>query len=153
MDDYLALAKEEIKRADHLIYVSLKYTRTLDILKHTIQRLIAAFDYIFEGLLNNLKEEDKISEIPKAPLQKSKVLKKVFEDEEEMQHFIEFYLLLRRLNRSELTVNNEYRRNLRMVAELDEGELEITIDIIHEYYFKTEEFLKYVENKYKISED
>ncbi len=42
MLESLDLAKEEIKRADHLMYVSLKYTRTVDILKSIIERLINA---------------------------------------------------------------------------------------------------------------
>ena len=43
--NHLDEAKEEIKRADHLIYISLKYTKTVDVIKITIQRLINAFDF------------------------------------------------------------------------------------------------------------
>ena len=38
-------AKEELKRADHLLYVTLKYTRTADVIKNTIHRLLNAIDY------------------------------------------------------------------------------------------------------------
>ena len=30
-------AKQELKRADHLLYVTLKYTRTVDVIKNTIK--------------------------------------------------------------------------------------------------------------------
>ncbi len=33
MTDYLDNAKNEMKRVDHLLFVSLKYTRTVDVIK------------------------------------------------------------------------------------------------------------------------
>ena len=35
-------AKEELKRVDHLFFVSLKYTKTVDVIKSLIDRLINA---------------------------------------------------------------------------------------------------------------
>ena len=147
MKDYLAKAKEELKRADHLIYVSLKYTRTVDIIRHTIERLIAAFDFIFAGLLEKFKENGKIKAIPTAPVQRCKLVGEAMRDDDSIAHFIDFYMLLRRLSRSKSDAENEYRRHVKMMSHLEEGDLEISIDIIHEYYFKTEEFLKYIESK------
>ena len=40
MNTYLDKAKSELKRADHLIFVSLKYTRTVDVIRSIIERLI-----------------------------------------------------------------------------------------------------------------
>ena len=131
MKDYLAKAKEELKRADHLIYVSLKYTRTVDIIKHTLERLIATFDFLFDGMLEKLKERKEIDDLPTAPLQKCKVIESFFKGNEEMHHFIDFYMLLRRLKRAKYGVANEFRRHVKMMAHLDEGELEVSIDIIH----------------------
>lgn len=147
MKDYLANAKEELKRADHLIYVSLKYTRTVDIIKHTIDRLIAAFDFVFEGVLEKLKETGKIESLPHAPLQRCKITADFFKDDENIHHFTDFYMLLRRLKRAKYSAENEYRRHVKMLAHLEEGNLEISIDIIHEYYFKTEEFIDYMHSK------
>ena len=39
---YLEDAKDELKRADHLVFISLKYTRTCDIIRNTIERIINA---------------------------------------------------------------------------------------------------------------
>ena len=46
MDDALYDAEKELKRVDHLIYVSLKYTRTVDVFKNIIKRLISTIDFI-----------------------------------------------------------------------------------------------------------
>ena len=50
---------EEMKRAEHLIYVSLKYTRTVDIMKHIIDRMINASDCIIETLFKYAKKKRK----------------------------------------------------------------------------------------------
>ena len=40
MKDYLDDVKNEVKRVDHLIYVSLKYTRTVDVIRSVVERII-----------------------------------------------------------------------------------------------------------------
>ena len=40
MTENLENAKEELKRIDHLIYVTLKYTRTVDVLLSVVERMI-----------------------------------------------------------------------------------------------------------------
>ncbi len=49
--EFLETAQDELKRADHLMFVSLKYTRTVDVIKSIITRLKAAIDAGFEVLL------------------------------------------------------------------------------------------------------
>ena len=51
MKDTIEKAKEELKRADHLYYVSLKYTKTVDVIKSIIERLINAFDFTIDSLV------------------------------------------------------------------------------------------------------
>ena len=40
MIESLENAKEELKRIDHLIYVTLKYTRTVDVLLSVVERMV-----------------------------------------------------------------------------------------------------------------
>ena len=67
IDDYLSDPKEELKRADHSIYVTLKYTRTTDVIKNTIKRLISAFELATHHTLITLQKHKKISEVPPTP--------------------------------------------------------------------------------------
>ena len=60
MQESLERAQSELKRADHLTYVSLKYTRTVDVLKSIISRLIATIDEGMDALLHNTKNQGKI---------------------------------------------------------------------------------------------
>ena len=57
-------ARQELKRADHLLYVTLKYTKTTDVIKNAIRRLINACDYAIIDILERLKEKKKIDEVP-----------------------------------------------------------------------------------------
>ena len=58
--DILEEAKEELKRVDPLVFVSLKYTRTVDVIKSVLERLIAAYEFIVMELLEYIKEQKKV---------------------------------------------------------------------------------------------
>ena len=64
MKVFLEEAREELKRADHLIYVSLKYTRTVDVIKSVIDRLISCLDFVIDKLLDHAIDKKLISEKP-----------------------------------------------------------------------------------------
>ena len=59
-EDNIDNAEEEIKRADHLVYVSLKYTRTCDIMKNSIKRMISAYELMIKEYLDYLKKNPQI---------------------------------------------------------------------------------------------
>ncbi len=60
MEESLENAADELKRAEHLMYVSLKYTRTVDMIRHLVEKLISTFDYGVVSLLEYAKEKKKI---------------------------------------------------------------------------------------------
>jgi len=150
MREYLDDAKEELKRADHLIYVSLKYTRTVDIIKHTIERLILAFDHVFLGFLEKAKKEGKILEIVNAPAKKCEDILKLYPGEDEITKSIAFYLLLRKLDRAKFERISEFRRHVAMISEIGGEKYSIDIDKINEYYDSTKKFVSYVEENHLI---
>ncbi len=141
----LERALQEVKRADHLTYVSLKYTRTVDVLKSIIERLIATIDAGFDALLHTAKAEGKIPAVPTLPRLKVEALKKIYAEHEQLKSYIDFYLLLRKLDKARFERAQEYRRHVTMKAAVDEQHIEITIDIINDYFHKTKEFLSLIE--------
>ncbi|MEK6961371.1 MAG: hypothetical protein AABX47_09455 [Nanoarchaeota archaeon] len=134
-------AKEELKRADHLMYVSLKYTRTVDVLKSIVERLINAFDFLIDSLL----KAKKVKDIPKIPKLKVEAVKKCYTDVPAIASYMDFYLLLRSVDRATFERTLEYRRHVTMTAHLDDKEIEIDIDIIEDYFHKAKEFVSIVE--------
>lgn len=145
MKENLANAYEELKRADHLIYVSLKYTRTVDVLKSVIDRLITTYDYAMLSLLKYYKSKKKIDSIPDSPIARALKLKGVGFDAF-LHDSMDFYLLMRKISKADFTRAREFRRHVTMTVVIDGGALEINIDVIGEYFDKTKEFLAHVKN-------
>lgn len=143
-EEYFSNAVEELKRADHLIFVSLKYTRTCDIIKHVIERIISCADFIFDYMLKTAKEQEKIHSLPTAPTAKAEEIKKLYNDDSKIQEFVEFYLFLKKITRSKFTRRQEYRRHVTMTCIVDDKVTEINIDKIEEYFNRTKEFVDYV---------
>lgn len=140
----LTNACEELKRVDHLIYVSLKYTRTCDVLKNVINRLIACLDCIFDAFLKKAEQEGRVFEIPYAPLMKAAEFKKLFPNDPKIEAFTTFYLLLRKINRAEYTKSNEFRRYVTMHLTIEKEEVNVDIDLVTQYYKDLKGYIEYV---------
>ncbi len=149
MFESLSNAQKEIGRADHLFHVTLKYTRTVDVLKSLIQRLINAMDFGIEALLRQCKEKKLITDIPELPRLRIEIIKKEFSDDPEIQKYIDFFMLLRKIEKAKFDKAMEYRRHVTMTVRIDDKDAEVTIDIIGDYFRKTKEFLNYIEEMVK----
>jgi len=145
MEELLHDAKEEIKRADHLIYVSLKYTRTVDMFRHILKRIINSIDFTINALLKYAKKKRKIKELPTSPGMKGSAIKEIFSDDGRIVDMANFYLFLRKVIRTKYTKAREYRRHVAMTAAMDKGYVEINIDVIHEYFNKTKKYVNHAE--------
>src|SRR3989344_418767 len=146
MNEYLEEAREELKRVDHIIYVSLKYTRTVDIIRNALNRMVSAFDYIIEGILDHNREKKRITKIP--PVQKDKIetLAELYKDDFELKRFITFYTFLRELIKAPYNRREEYRRHVTMIAELKNQTAEVDIDVLEDNYdVMSKKFLDYAE--------
>lgn len=137
-------AKEELKRVDHQIWVSLKYTRTVDVLLNIINRMIDGYDFLLEALLKLAVKEGKIPTIPPSPIEKGNVLKEIYKEDELIVDNVKLYFLLRKLFRSNPVRENEYRRNVTMRTVVEGREEIVNIDIITEYYHFMMAFYKQV---------
>ncbi len=144
VEESLDNAKKELRRADHLFFVSLKYTRTVDVLKSLVARLINTFQFGCATLLQKAQDEHLIEEVPDLPRVVITKLTQLYPTEE-MKNFLNFYLLLRKIDRAEFERAREFRRHVTMTAFIDDKKIEVTIDIAFDYYTKTKEFLMYID--------
>jgi len=143
MQESLNDAREELKRVDHLIFVTLKYTRTVDVLLNIINRMIDAYDFIMDALLKYALEKNRILEIPSSPKERGELIKEKFDDEL-IKDNMDLYFLLRRLQQSNPARENEYRRPVAMVSFIDNRKEIVNIDIITQYYDFQRSFVDYV---------
>lgn len=153
MNDYLDDAKEELKRADHLIFVSLKYTRTCDVLKHIIDRLINCIDFMFLALFDDLNEKGKLDVVPKAPIPKANKIKELFPDDEFIPKFADLFMLFRKMSKADFSRACEFRRHVTMTVVIEGETIQINIDNITEYFKSTKEFYAHVDELLNPTED
>lgn len=149
IEECLNNAREEFKRVEHQIYVSLKYTRTVDVLQNIISRMIDGYDCIIEALLKYAKEKKLLENIPETPREKGELLQKTFQEDQKIVDNIELYFLLRKISRSNPQRENEYRRHVTLRTIIDGREEIVNIDIISNYFHYIQEFLQYVEEMMK----
>lgn len=145
MKESFEWAVQELKRVDHLFWVSLKYTRTVDVVRHVIERIIACLGFGLEALLKYAKEKKLIIEVPANAGLRCDLLKKTFPDNREMIDYINFYLRMRKLSKAEYTKREEYRRHVTMITTIGKGEIvEVSIDSLKADYEKTKNFIAFV---------
>ncbi|MBI4151490.1 hypothetical protein HY496_00840 [Candidatus Woesearchaeota archaeon] len=141
MNEYLLEAKEELKRLEHIIYVSLKYTRTVDVIVNALHRLIGTFDLIMEAFLEKAREEGRIEAIPKSPGLRATKLRELYPEDKEIARYLEFYTFVRNLLKLPHQRKQEYRRHVGLIVDLDHAIAEINIDnlvncekFIHQFF-------------------
>src|SRR4030042_362186 len=112
MKESLHEAKDELKRVDHQIYVSLKYTRTVDVLMNCIGRMIDAYNCLMDSLLKFAVEKKMIREeyVPGTPLERGNMVKDLFKDDI-VQKNMELYCLLRKIHKSSPKKEQELSRH------------------------------------------
>lgn len=134
-EDFEESAEEELKRADHLIYVTLKYTRTSEVIKNTIKRLINAFDFAVLEALNYLKIQD-ISDVPR---RRVKQLEEVLP---QLKEQAKFYLLLKEIDAAPYTSKEEYRKNVTLLTK----PANVNVEKLKEVFEKTIIYVKIIED-------
>ena len=146
MKDALENAREELKRIDHLIYVTLKYTRTVDVFLSVIERMINSYEFIVDALVKLLVKEGKITEESDIPLAKAQLILDNY-DSKKIKENIAKYLILRKLRKANYEKSNEFRRHVTMSAIVEGKVIEINIDNITEDFHELKSFIEYVEKK------
>ncbi|MBN1376708.1 hypothetical protein JW949_00040 [Candidatus Woesearchaeota archaeon] len=142
-ENKLRMANSELKRVEHMIYVSLKYTRTGDVIINIMKRMVDAYELIIDALLEHAQEKNKIDIIPITPKQKIKEVKTIFPDIEVREN-IELYTLFKQSLKVKCERENEYRRHVTLRCIIKNEEFEFNIDNMNEFYLKAKNFLSLV---------
>ncbi len=139
-DDLLKVAQEELKRVDHLVYVTLKYTRTVDVLINIIKRMIDAYEALIK-LLFKIKKVD----VPGSLIERTQKINALY-PEELVHENLNLYMMLKKVIKAKnITREHEYRRPVAMKVFVDSDEVKIDIDTVTEFYAVMMSFYKFVE--------
>jgi len=130
--------------ADHLLYVSLKYTKTCDVMLNLITRWRSMIEFSIERLLEVAKKKKIIKSIPSAPKQKIDAAREIYKKNPEIIETMELYEFFKRVDNLEKIRENEFRKNVTLKV-LDRGQwINIDMDKLKEYSAILERFISQI---------
>jgi hypothetical protein len=144
MSEMEAIIKEKIS-ADHLLYVSLKYTKTCDVIVNLLLRWKNMIELGMDRLVKKVKKERKWKSVPDAPRAKLIQLKQFYANEPIVAETLKIYEIFRDIESLEKLRENEFRKgvNLRVTTQKDEV-ININLDKLKEYSAILEKFISYI---------
>ena len=146
-------AREELKRADHLIYVSLKYTRTVDVIESVIVRLMSAQQMTIDALLEWLEKKKKLKKIDLSKPYKIKIelIREKMKKDETVIKLLDFYEYLIKIMKADHIKKEEFRKNVRLIAHDKNGNVieEVGIEVLKEYYRRAYDQIDTIEKMMK----
>lgn len=127
--------------ADHLLYVSLKYTKTCDVIRNLLLRWRKMIETSIEEILKHAKKKKKISSIPANPIGKIEEIKKLFKKDQDFLKVLEFYEMLRKLEELRTERIGEFRKNVNLRIFYKGEEINVNLDQLKIYAEMLEKFI------------
>lgn len=127
--------------ADHLLYVSLKYTKTCDVILNLIIRWRKMIETAIDEILEHAKKKKKIKEIPTNPLNKIVEIKKLFKNDKEFLEVIEMYEMFKKIEELRKERIGEFRKNVNLRVFYKGQEININLEQLKIYAAKLEKFI------------
>ncbi len=134
------IIKEKIS-ADHLLYVSLKYTKTCDVIINLLSRWKNMIDKCMDRLVEKAKKEKKWKPIPDAPRAKLVQLKRIYENSKEISDAFKLYEIFRDLDTLEKVRENEFRKGVNLKLSYKGETININLLQLKEYADTLERFI------------
>lgn len=135
------IIKEKIS-ADHLLYVSLKYTKTCDVIINLLFRWKIMIELAIERLFEQAKKAKKINgPIPDAPRAKLVQLKKVYSDDPVISETLKLYEFFRDIETLDKIRENEFRKGVALKVNYRGENVVINLDKLKEYAALLERFI------------
>lgn len=137
------IIKEKIS-ADHLLYVSLKYTKTCDVIINLLLRWKAMIDLSMDNLIEKAKKQKKWKPVADAPRAKLVQLKQIYAKEPVVSPVLELYELFRDVEKLPKVRESEFRKGVNLKVTYKAQEININLDKLKEYSEILERFISYL---------
>jgi hypothetical protein len=143
MPDMDEIIKEKIS-ADHLLYVSLKYTKTCDVIVNLLLRWKKMIDASMDILVEKAKKAKKWKPVPDAPRAKLVQLKKLYASDAIVAETLDLYELFRDIEKLNKTRENEFRKGVNLKVTYKGEVVDINLEKLAEYSEALERFISYL---------
>ena len=134
------IIKEKIS-ADHLLYVSLKYTKTCDVIVNLLSRWRNMIDKCMDRLVEKAKKEKKWKPVPDAPRAKLIQLKKIYKNSKEISDALQLYEIFRDIDTLEKIRESEFRKGVNLKVFYKGQTININLVQLKEYAYTLERFI------------
>ncbi|PIN92759.1 hypothetical protein COU54_05685 [Candidatus Pacearchaeota archaeon CG10_big_fil_rev_8_21_14_0_10_31_24] len=134
------IIKEKIS-ADHLMYVSLKYTKTCDVIINLLIRWKIMIELGMEHLVEKAKKQKKWKPIPDAPRAMLVQLKRLYESDNVVMETFKLYEMFRDIDSLDKIRENEFRKGVNLKVTYKGEVINITLDKLKEYSTLLEKFI------------
>lgn len=136
---------KEKTSADHLMYVSLKYTKTCDVILNLIARWKSLMEISFDAILQKGCDDGSIECMHSTPKQRIEFMKKYFAQDEAIQKVIPLYIFFKRIPDLKKVRSGEFRKNVNLkVAVTPTKDVDINMEMLGQYYDTIEAFMERV---------
>ncbi len=134
------IIKEKIS-ADHLLYVSLKYTKTCDVIVNLISRWRRMIDTSINEILIQAKKKKKIKSISQNPIGKIEQVRELFNKDKEFLKVMDMYEMFRKIKELRCERIGEFRKNVALKVTYRGKEININLEKLKEYAESLEKFI------------
>ncbi|GBE20539.1 hypothetical protein BMS3Abin17_01280 [archaeon BMS3Abin17] len=127
--------------ADHLLYVSLKYTKTCDVIINLLIRWGRMIETSIDAILKHAKKKKKISSISSNPIGKIEQVKKLFRKNKDFVKVIDMYEMFRKIRELRKERIGEFRKNVTLKVFYRGKEININLEQLKKYAERLEKFI------------
>jgi len=127
--------------ADHLLYVSLKYTKTCDVIINLILRWRKMIETSINEILKHAKKKKRIASVSLNPVGKIEQVKKLFKKDEDFLDVIERYDMFKKIEELRKERIGEFRKNVTLKVFYQGKEININLEQLKKYAEKLEKFI------------
>ncbi len=127
--------------ADHLLYVSLKYTKTCDVIINLLSRWSRMIETSINEILKQAKKKKKIQIVSPNPIGKIEQVRKLFKKDSEFLKVIDLYEMFRKIKELRKERIGEFRKNVTLKVFYKGDEININLEKLKEYAELLERFI------------
>ncbi|MBU2612788.1 MAG: hypothetical protein KKB62_03650 [Nanoarchaeota archaeon] len=128
--------------ADHLLYVSLKYTKTCDVIMNLLLRWRKMIETCIFHILKDAQKKGKVKDVSENAIGRIDEIKKLFKKDPNSLKTLDFFMMLRKIESLKIERIGEFRKNVNLKVFFRGEEVNINLEKLKEYAEMLENFIE-----------
>ncbi len=144
--EFLRELKRHLNSIEHMLYVSCKFTRTVEMLRRVIENLVTGYEYFFSIAYKIMVDDDE--KIIGESLGLHHKIQLLSDKLAERGIYVDLsdYFLLKKILLSNYEKIGEFRKNLCMISYIDGERYQINLEKLFDYYSNLREITTFMTN-------